>query len=107
MVSASTYKEKLVKGAHNLNPNAGLLVAQSTSNFFDPNDLKFNHPLTFNNDSEMGFCLNLENESKKSSNAGNRKKKYLQSSPSIFHFADRVEWFEREKGDLFPLTLKK
>jgi len=35
-------------------------VAQYTDNFFDPNEAKYNYPISFDNDNHTAFCLNVE-----------------------------------------------
>lgn len=94
LLSASNLREKSARGA--ASGSWGVLVAQYTDNYYDPNEQKYNYPLTFDNDHALAFCL-TQDDSKKSfssSNAFTRKKsnKFRQTSPLIYAFADTLEW---------------
>ena len=111
LVSASNHREKAKQGL-GTNLNSTFLVAQRSSNCLDPNEAKFNHPITFNNDSELAFCLNITEDhkdpkKKSSSHELRSKQRPIQTTPAVYHFRDRVEWFEREREILFPLSFKE
>jgi hypothetical protein len=61
LLSASNIKDKNTRNVNSATTGTcALLVAQHTDNYFDPNDIKFNFPITFDNDNHIAFCLNLE-----------------------------------------------
>ena len=94
LLSVSNHKDKARTGS---NANAyAFLVAQYTQNYFDPNDSKFNHPLSHNNDSYLAFSVNLEAPPVKRSNHMEimRKKstKAIQTPPALYIFREEPEW---------------
>jgi hypothetical protein len=96
LLSASNIKEKSRAGG-----SWGVLVGQYTDNYYDPNELKYNYPLTFDNNNSLAFCLNQDDSSKKSISASTtiyrrKSNKLRQSSPLVYAFTDSQEWADRE-----------
>jgi hypothetical protein len=73
-------------------------VAQYTDNSYDPNESKYNYPLTFDNNNALAFCLAQEDSPKKSlpSLARRRSARHKQTCPLVLDFLDELEWSERE-----------
>jgi hypothetical protein len=76
----------------------GVLVAQYTDNSYDPNEHKYNYPLTFDNSNALAFCLTQEDSPKKSlpSLARRRSARPRQTFPLVLDFVDELEWSERD-----------
>ena len=100
LLSASNLKEKSARGAAGTG-SMGVLVAQYTDNYYDPNESKFNYPITCDNNNGLAFCLTQEESPKKSLGAISsltRKKtnRVRQSTPLVYNFDDAFEWAQRE-----------
>lgn len=65
LLSASNIKEKNTKGTGGTG-GYGVIVAQFTDNYYDPNEQKYNHPLTFDNDHSIAFSIANDDTSKRS-----------------------------------------
>ena len=68
LLSASNSKEKAKPGT--AATTVGHLVVQFTDNYFDPNEGKFNYPITFDKNCNLAFCLNSEEANKRSFGSG-------------------------------------
>ena len=101
LLSASNLKEKNARGAAG-GGSMGVLVAQYTDNYYDPNESKFNYPITFDNNNTLAFCLTQQDSAKKSQGGPiislTRKKtnRVRQSTPLVYNFDDSLEWAQRE-----------
>lgn len=96
LLSVSNHRDTRKTGAPQASNQYALLIAQHTDNFFDPNESKFNYPITFDNDSDIAFCLNMENSPpvRKSSLdvLKKRNSKNYQTAPAIYKFKDTTDW---------------
>lgn len=96
LLSASNLKEKNARGAAGAG-SLGVLVAQYTDNSYDPNEPKYNYPLTFDNNNALAFCLTQEDSPKKSLPTLTRRRsaRPRQTFPLVLDFLDELGWSER------------
>lgn len=59
LLSASNMREKSARNATG-GGSFGVLVAQYTDNYYDPNEAKYNYPITFDNNNSLAFCLSQD-----------------------------------------------
>ena len=59
ILSASNQRQ-ISKGSGSTATSFAFLVAQYTDNLFDPNEAKYNYPISFDNNDNTAFCLNVE-----------------------------------------------
>ena len=43
--------------------NLGFIVAQFTDNYINPNEARLDHPITFDNNSNIAFSISIEDPS--------------------------------------------